>query len=38
MVHAETEDAAQATAATVLAAITIGENPDVQPLVRARIS
>lgn len=37
-VHAATEDAAQATAATVLAAITIGENPDVQPLVRARIS
>ena len=37
-VHAATEDAAQATAATVLAAITIGEKPDVQPLVRARIS
>ena len=37
-VHAATEDAAQATAAAVLAAITIGEKPDVQPLVRARIS
>ncbi len=37
-VHAANEDAAQATAAAVLAAITIGEKPDVQPLVRARIS
>jgi thymidine phosphorylase len=37
-VHAATEDVAQATAAAVLAAITIGKKPDVQPLVRARIS
>ena len=37
-VHAATEDAAQAAAAAVSAAITIGDKPDVQPLVRARIS
>lgn len=37
-IHAATEDDAQATAAVVLAAITIGDKPDVQPLVRARIS
>lgn len=37
-VHAATEEDAQAAAAAVLAAVTIGEKPDVQPLVRARIS
>jgi thymidine phosphorylase len=37
-IHAASDDAAQEAAAAVLAAVTIGEQPDVQSLVRARIS
>ena len=37
-IHAADEDAAQAAAVAVQAAITIGDAPDLAPLVRARVS
>tara|TARA_R110002051_G_scaffold36609_5_gene79320 strand:+ start:14042 stop:15343 length:1302 start_codon:yes stop_codon:yes gene_type:complete len=37
-IHAASEDAAETAAQAVLAAITIGEKPDIKPLIRGRVS
>lgn len=38
VIHAQTEEAAEAAAKAVLAAITIGPKPEIKPLVRMRIA